>query len=107
MEYWKGFHVYFSTQYEPHQLLFARYEELRDNLMHELQRILHFLGYNMTDDIRECVKQQKEGLYHRKKLATVDQQKYYNAEQVIVLKNIREFVYKKIGLEKSNKMVQE
>lgn len=97
-EFWKGFHVYFSREYEAHEVIFAKYENLRDNLIPELQRILHFLGYSMSQSIMECVEQQKEGLYHRKKAAT-DQFKHYNAEQIIVLKNIRDFVYKMIGFD--------
>ena len=51
----------------------------------------------MSPEVQECVENKKEGLFHRKK-AEIDQTKYYNAEQKIVLKTVRDEIYKKIGL---------
>ena len=99
IEFWRGFHIYFKNQYKPHQVLFTRYEDFHENLIGELQRILHFLGFHMSEDIQKCVENRKEGLYHRKR-TKIDQSNYYNAEQKVVISAVRDETYAKIGLKK-------
>ena len=99
IEFWRGFHVYFKNQYEPHKVLFTKFENFHENLIGELQKVLHFLGFHMSEEIQKCVENRKEGLFHRKKVE-IDQTKYYNAEQKIVLKTVRDEIYAKIGLNK-------
>ena len=67
IEYWRGFHIYFKNQYESHKVLFTRFETFHENLIEELQRILHFLGFHMTPEVQKCVQNKQEGLFHRKK----------------------------------------
>ena len=97
MDFWKGFHLYFKTQYKPHEVMFTTYEALQKDTVSELRHVLHFLGYDFPQDVAKCVVQQKEGLFHREK-PVVDQFKYYNAEQKVVLKAMRDEVYKKLGI---------
>ena len=97
MDFWKGFHLYFKTQYKPHEVMFTTYEALQKDTISELRHVLHFLGYDFPQDVAKCVVQQKEGLFHREK-PVVDQFKYYNAKQKVVLKAMRHEVYKKLGI---------
>jgi hypothetical protein len=97
MENWKGFHLYFDLNYSSHQILYTRYESLRDNLKHELQRVLHFLGYSMTAEMAECVHQNREGLFHRPE-PKIDQSVYFDPDQVLVMKKIRNEMFKRLGL---------
>ena len=62
-----------------------------------IETCLTYLGYDFPQDVAKCVVQQKEGLFHREK-PVVDQFKYYNAEQKVVLKTMRDEVYKKVGI---------
>ena len=97
MDCWKDFYLYFKTQYKPHEVMFTTYEALQKDTVSELRHVLHFLGYNFPQDVAKCVVQQKEGLFHREK-PVVDQFKYYNAKQKVVLKAMRHEVYKKLGI---------
>ena len=97
MDFWKGFHMYFKTQYRPHQVMFVTYESLVEEMLKNLKEILHFLGYDLPKDVGQCVSERKEGLFHRSK-PIIDQYKYYNAEQKVVLKALKDEVYKKIGV---------
>ena len=98
MDFWKGFHMYFKTQYQPHQVMFVSYESLVENLIGKLTEILHFLGHVLPTEVAECIEERKEGLFHRTK-PVVDQYKYYNAEQKVVLTALRKQVYEKIGIQ--------
>ena len=97
MDCWKDFYLYFKTQYKPHEVMFTTYEALQKDTVSELRHVLHFLGYDFPQDVAKCVVQQKEGLFHREK-PVVDQFKYYNAKQKVVLKAMRHEVYKKLGI---------
>ena len=94
-----GFHMYFKSEYKSHQVMFVNYQNLVMNTINELSQILNFLGYILTEDVADCIKRKQEGLFHRKK-PNIDQMKYYNAEQKVVLKALRDDVFKKIGFSK-------
>lgn len=97
MDFWKGFHMYFKSEYKPFQVIFITYESLQKDLIGQLRKILIFLGYTLPANMAKCVKNRQEGLFHRSK-PHVDQLKYYNAEQKVVLGALRDEIYKKIGL---------
>ena len=73
------------------------HKALQKDTVSELRHVLHFLGYDFPQDVAKCVVHQKEGLFHREK-PVVDQFKYYNAEQKVVLKAMPDEVYKKLGI---------
>ena len=73
------------------------HKALQKDTVSELRHVLHFLGYDFPQDVAKCVVQQKEGLFHREK-PVVDQFKYYNVRQKVVLKAMRHEVYKKLGI---------
>ncbi len=97
IEFWKGFHTFFKAEYKSHQVMFVSYEKLTKNLIEELKNVLAFLGYSLPKNVADCVKVNREGLFHRVK-PVVDQMKYFNAEQKVVLTATRDDVYKKIGI---------
>ena len=80
--------------------MFTTYEALQKDTINELRNILHFLGYEFPKDVAKCVMTREEGLFHREK-PIVDQLKYYNAEQKVVFKAMRDEVYKKLGIKVS------
>ena len=77
--------------------MFVNYENLQKNLIEEMRKICNFLGYVLTPDMGKCVKERQEGLFHRKK-TLIDQTKYYNAEQKVVIKAMKEEIFKKLGI---------
>ena len=62
---WKQFHDSVLQNFQ-HPLLVVEYEKLKSNLMSELTRILHFLGFEMTSEIEHCLLENSTGHFMRK-----------------------------------------
>ena len=77
--------------------MFTTYKALQKDTFSELRHVLHFLENDFPQNVAKCLVQQKEGLFHREK-PILDQFKYYNAEQKVILKAMRDEVYKKLGI---------
>ncbi len=76
-----------------------RFELLRDNIEVELQNILHFLGYSMSTDILQCVVENKEGNYHRKRSLEQDYlQDVFTDDMTNKINRIRAEIYERVGL---------
>ena len=66
LTYWKKFHQQILDKYK-NELILVEYEALKTNLIGELTKVMKFLGLPMTDDIKECIQNNPDGLNKRPK----------------------------------------
>ena len=67
--YWKKFHQKILDEYEK-ELLLVEYENLKADFIGELTKVVTFLGLPMTENIKECIRKNPDGLYKRPKPKT-------------------------------------
>ena len=66
LTYWKKFHQQILDKYK-NELILVEYEALKTNLIGELTKVMKFLGLPMTDAIKECIRNNPDGLNKRPK----------------------------------------
>ena len=66
LRYWKKFHQQILDEYK-NELILVEYEALKSNVIGELTKVMKFLGLPMTDAIKECIRNNPDGLYKRPK----------------------------------------
>ena len=62
---WQNTYDLVLQNYE-HPLLLIQYEKLKSNLIFEMERILSFLGFDMTDKLKSCLLKDSIGDFKRK-----------------------------------------
>ena len=62
---WQNTYDLVLQNYE-HPLLLIQYEKLKSNLIFEMERILSFLGFDMTLEIKSCLLKDSIGNFKRK-----------------------------------------
>ena len=62
--------------YQPEQLYFLRYENLKTDLIPQLRNIMSFLEVEMDETVENCVLQSKEGSNKREK-PSIDLRQFY------------------------------
>ena len=66
LTFWKKFHKQIIDEYK-NELILVEYEALKSNVIGELTKVMKFLGLPMTDAIKECIRDNPNGLYKRPK----------------------------------------
>ena len=62
---WQNTYDLVLQNYE-HPLLLVQYEKLKSNLIFEMERILSFLGFDMTLEVKSCLLKDSTGIFKRK-----------------------------------------
>ena len=64
---WKAFHKYWLEDKRTNNITkcFIFYEDLLNNLTEGLKRMAHFLGFNVSNEVLECMRRNSEGKFHR------------------------------------------
>ena len=62
---WKQFHDSVLQNFQ-HPLLVVEYEKLKSDSIFEMERILSFLGFDMTDKLKSCLLKDSIGDFKRK-----------------------------------------
>ena len=72
---WIHFHDYwiYSEKTTHLERCFIFYEDLINNLTGELVRMSHFLGFEVTKDVLECIRKNSEGKFHRQRTKEIEQ----------------------------------
>ena len=63
---WLTFHQAWLARTKP--MIVVTYENLKNDTIHEMRRILKFLNLKTSEDILKCMAYNCEGLYHRKSI---------------------------------------
>ena len=63
---WKLFHTRILREYKK-PLLIVEYKNLKGNVIKEMTRILNFLGFEMTQDIKQCIQENTVRPFQRPK----------------------------------------
>ena len=64
---WKEFHKYWLEDEKTKNITkcFIFYEDLLSNLTEGLKRMSHFLGFDASNEVLECMRRNSEGKFHR------------------------------------------
>ena len=64
---WNKFHKYWLEGEKAKNITkcFIFYEDLLNNLTEGLKRMAHFLGFNVSYEVLECMRRNSEGKFHR------------------------------------------
>ena len=65
IQHWLKFHDVILEHYQ-NPLLVVQYEELKSNFVREMEKILPFLGLDMTPEIASCLLEESVGHFKRK-----------------------------------------
>ena len=64
---WKAFHIFWLKHKRVKSITrcFIFYDDLLNNLTEGLKRMAHFLGFNVSNEVLECMRRNSEGKFHR------------------------------------------
>ena len=65
--YWNKFHKYWLEDEKAKNITkcFIFYEDLLNNLTEGLKRMAHFLGFDVSNEVLDCMRRNSEGKFHR------------------------------------------
>ena len=81
--HWEQMNLFWLKQFKG-RLLVVDYDNLKADLVHELKRVLYFLGETVTPGMMECVVRNREGKFHRK--STEEQEDRGNLSEKVMTK---------------------
>ena len=64
---WKAFHKYWLENEKTKNIskCFIYYDDLLNNLTGGLKKMAHFLGFDASNEVLECMRRNSEGKFHR------------------------------------------
>ena len=86
---WQNTYDLVLQNYE-HPLLLIQYEKLKSNLIFEMERILSFLGFDMTLEIKSCLLKDSIGNFKRKSRPQKEMDQIYMNFTDVQLKQVHE-----------------
>ena len=90
---WQNIYNSVLRNYE-HSLLVVEYEKLKNDFIFEMERILSFLGFDMTPEVRSCLLKDSIGDYKRKTRPQKEMDQIYRNFTSVKLNQVHE-TYKK------------
>ena len=90
---WQNIYDSVLQDYE-HPLLVVEYEKLKRDFIFEMERILSFLGFDMTPEVRSCLLKDSIGDYKRKSRPQKEMDQIYRNFTSVKLNQVHE-TYKK------------
>ena len=90
---WQNIYDSVLQDYE-HPLLVIEYEKLKRDFIFEMERILLFLGFDMTPEVRSCLLKDSIGNYKRKSRPQKEMDQIYRNFTSVKLNQVHE-TYKK------------
>ena len=90
---WQNIYDSVLQDYE-HPLLVVEYEKLKRDFIFEMERILLFLGFDMTPEVRSCLLKDSIGNYKRKSRPQKEMDQIYRNFTSVKLNHVH-YTYKK------------
>ena len=90
---WQNIYDSVLQDYE-HPLLVVEYEKLKRDFIYEMERILLFLGFDMTPEVRSCLLKDSIGDYKRKSRPQKEMDQIYRNFTSVKLNQVHD-TYKK------------
>ena len=90
---WQNIYDSVLQDYE-HPLLVVEYEKLKRDFIFEMERILSFLGFDMTPEVRSCLLKDSIGNYKRKSRPQKEMDQIYRNFTSVKLNQVHD-TYKK------------
>ena len=72
---WKEFHKYWLEDEKIKNITkcFIFYEDLLNNLTEGLKKMAHFLGFDASNEVLECMRRNSEGKFHRHRTREIEE----------------------------------
>jgi len=94
---WQEFYTsYYDNYQSENQLHIVRYENLKENLGLEMEKLMNFLNLEFDKSVESCVVEKQEGSFKRPS-SNIDYKKFLTKSQSEDVEKTRNIVYKKLG----------
>ena len=94
---WQNGYEYYIDNYASHQIHILRFENLKSDLVAELQRLMDFLDLKFDKFLAECIVEKQKGSFKRPK-SDIDYKKFYTHQLTEMIEKTKTQVYTKLSI---------
>ena len=94
---WQNGYEHYIDNYASHQIHILRFENLKSDLVVELQHLMDFLDLKFDKFLAKCIMEKQKGSFKRPK-SSIDYKKFYTSNLRGMIEKTKTQVYTKLGI---------